>query len=391
MAFFSWIAVTQNGNIKRGVNFGRHESVVINYLSQQNLTVISCKISSLPKISRLHKAFFWQQLALLLEAGILLPDALGFLHQLTSHAYMKIYLHDAHAALQEGLALSELMEYSSMWSPLEKTMIAAGEKSGQLSFVCNALATHFTEQEAFIKNIKHSLLMPVITLIFFLGVILFFFFIIVPRFERMFAAMMAKSAHTLPALTRLLIDISHIFYSWWFWTIVVVLSLGIVTLVRKKYRNILSRLPFFEYVMKLYFLVSWLELLVIQIKAGIPIPAALYLAAQVVPDGKLRKQSLAVCNAVDEGMSFEQALSNEKAFDDSFLINMVSVGKSSNSLEKSLSLAHHYYQQKLYDVKGRILLLFQPLMILVLGLLVLILVVALYAPLFTMSSLIGVS
>lgn len=388
MAYFTWVAVDQAGTFKRGVLFGRHESAVIHQLAQQKMTIVSFFNTSVPRINRMVKASFWQQLSLLLEAGVLLPDALSIIHRMINQEYMKLVIGDLSAGLQEGLSLSQLMDYFSVWSSLERTMIAAGEKSGKLGLISASLAAYFTQQEKFIKHIKQALLMPLITLIFFIAVIFFFFLIIVPRFERLFQ----KIAHhqTMPTLTQWLISISHLFYSVWFWLGMGVMLGAGIWLCKKYIRLFVVKLPLISSMFRFYFLVSWVEIMMVQIKSGIPVPVALEVAAGV-SSAAYKMSALNVAHAVAAGSSLVAALEKEAVFNDELLLSMVQVGHSSGCLEKSLSLAYQHYQQQLRDMQTRITTLFQPVMILLLGLLVLVLVVALYAPLFTMSSLIDMA
>ena len=122
--------------------------------------------------------------------------------------------------------------------------------------------------------------------------------------------------------------------------------------------------------------------------SGVPLLEALRIAGQVLVNLVLRDESETIAVQVQEGASLSQALSQAEHFPP-LMVHMVASGESSGALEEMLERAAANQERELELTLGRLLALFEPLMVVIMGLIVLVIVLAIMLPIFDMTKMVG--
>jgi type IV pilus assembly protein PilC len=395
MPYFSWYGVDLRGKTRTGKLFARSEKDLNSTLLKRDIAVMRCHQSA-PLFLRRSiplscKLYFFQQLSVLLSSGILLPDALKILSEQVDHVYFQEIVGSLVDAVRSGVPLSDaLNRYPAVFHGVMITMVQAGQESGSLAASLAALSDYLETDQLFRKRLLSAALGPLFTLGFFIVVSLIIFIGIIPRFATIFIAV----NHDLPYLTTVLVAISSFVSSWRM--LVVGVLMAMMALVAQSYvrseqgRWTVSRwslrMPFIGPIVKKSFVVYFLRSLALLLEGGVPLVSALAIAKGSISNKVLQEYVQDVQYEVEAGSSLSQAMAvhQEDIFGQDILA-IVSVGEESGNLGSTLRRLAGHYQEKVQRMLTLITTLIQPLFMIILGVLVTLLILAVYLPIFNLA------
>jgi len=399
MSAFEYAALEQTGRTRKGVLEGDTPRQVRQQLREQGLTPLSIdevnRPSTQPRrisISATDLALLTRQLATLVRSGLALEEALRAISQQSEKARLKTLLLAVRSRVLEGHSLADgLSDFPSVFPSVYCATVAAGEQSGHLDLVLERLAD-YTENRQYIRQktllaLFYPALLTGVAILVVLGLLTY----VVPQVVQVFNHINQE----LPWLTRTLIGFSQFLQDWggWLLLLLIILGMGIAYLLRFD-----KPLAIFHHILLYTPLVSRLErganvarftrTLSILTESGVPMLDALRITAQVVSNRQIREAVETGCQKVREGSSLHAALGESGLFPP-MTLHLIASGEAGGKLETMLERAAVMQERELETLIGVLLGLFEPLLILLMGGIVLTIVLAILMPIFELNQLIS--
>jgi len=336
-------------------------------------------------------AIMSRQASTMLSSGLSLLRALTILADQTENKKLKEVLGKVRDDVERGVAFSDAVaKFPVEFPPIMINMIRAGETGGFLDQAMDSIATNFEKEHKLRSTIKSAMTYPVVVLIMSLLSVVIMLVFIVPIFQKMFSSLGGK----LPLPTMLLVYASH--------AMVYVLPILAVLIVAftfwwranknsDRVRGFLDpiklRLPVFGQLNQKIVIARFARNSSNMIGAGVPILQALQIVGQVSNNFVVQKALERVAESVRKGESIAGPLSAEKAFP-TMVSQMVAVGEDAGSMEIMLEKIASFYDDEVQATTEALTSLIEPLLIAFLGVVVGGMIVALYLPIFQITSLI---
>src|SRR3989304_7842161 len=208
MPYYSWRGVDLTATIKKGRLFARSYDHLDQLLLKRQIALLDGKVvrQLIPQPIRLaHTAQFFNRFSVLINAGVLVPDALSIVGDQLSNPQLQEIVHESARQVTEGIALSAAMkEYPLLFNNLMVQLVNAGEESGRLPQALRGICDYIENTQQFQRQVRAALMAPLITIIFFITITSLIFTVIMPRFVDIFASMNQE----VPPLTKKLLAIS---------------------------------------------------------------------------------------------------------------------------------------------------------------------------------------
>lgn len=398
MPAFEYTALDKQGKKRKGVLEGDTQRHIRQQLRDQAFIPLSVDEVSQKNTQRRRStirmgaadlALVTRQLATLVRSGLALEEALRAIAEQSPRS--KTLLLAVRSRVLEGHSLADgLGDYPAIFPQLYRATVAAGEQTGHLDIVLERLA-EYTEQRQYLRQktllaLFYPLLLTSVAILVVVGLLAY----VVPQVVQVFANINQQ----LPFLTRSLITISD-FLRDWGWVLLVILGLmavGFRYLLRfdrflNAFHYFLLRAPVVSRLERSTNVVRFTRTLSILLQSGVPILKALDITAQVVGNRPMRTALQQASEQVRQGSSLHHALEQSRLFPP-MTVYLIASGESSGNLEQMLERAAIMQERELETVIGVLLSLFEPILILVMGSIVLVIVLAILMPIFELNQLI---
>ena len=292
----------------------------------------------------------------------------------------------------EGHTLAYAMtEFPSVFNEMYRAMVNAGEHAGYLGPVLQQLADYTEQRQYTGQKLKMAMIYPFILVGVAIAVVLLLLIFVVPELVGIFA----HSNRELPALTSGLIATSDFFQLYGLWLVLGVFALFFIMrrLLRdpgrkKRWHNLLLRIPGVSRVLISMDTARFASTLSILMASGVPLLESLRIAGQVLTNLVLREDSEAVSEHVQEGASLNRALRESGRFPP-MMVHMVASGEASGELETMLERSATNQERELEMTLGTLMSLFEPLMVVFMGGMVLTIVLAILLPIFDLNTMVN--
>jgi type IV pilus assembly protein PilC len=292
------------------------------------------------------------------------------------------------SAVVRGSSLSGAMERTAVFTPYEYYSVRMGEESGRSADVFEELADHYADRVAIRGMLRQAFAYPIFVLCITTGVIAFMMNVIIPMFAQVFA----RSGTELPALTRSVLRMSTILRTYWPWTLAMIVVLGAAISLVKRSRHAQERMewliwcvPVLGPIQRKTRLARFCRSMAFLLSSGAPLDRALELSEQMTGSVRLQHALMTVRGEVIKGNSLGRSLSRHPEFEPS-MVAMIGVAEEVKQLDRMFQrLAERY----MADVKQRTAMLgsvLEPAMILIIAVLVGIVLVAMYLPMFKLGT-----
>ena len=332
-----------------------------------------------------------RQLATLVGSGMPLEQSLRLMAEQAENVTIKRLVSAIRSQVSEGQSLAHALEKAPAIFPSDYiATISAGEETGHLEQVLERLADDVEHSGKAKQSMMTALIYPLLMMTVAITVIILLLVYVVPQVTRVFGQMDQE----LPGLTLALLAISGWLKNYGFY-LFVLLTGSLVTFLlmlrdiekKKKWHGFLLKIPRLGYWFIVGNVSGWARSLGMLLGSGVPALDSLRIASERVDNLALKSDLDEVANRVREGDSLHQALLKTDRFPP-FLIHMVSSGESSGALDKMLLKVADYYDQRLKTVIDTGLKLFEPLLVIMMGGVVLLIVMAVLVPIIQMNQLI---
>ena len=343
------------------------------------------------RLSALDRVLFTRQLATLIASSLPIEEALAAVAQQTEKQHVSSLIMGIRSKVLEGHSLAaSLREYPTSFPDLYCSSVAAGEQSGYLDRVLDNLADYLDRQFESTRNVEMALFYPVALLIFAFGVVGALMVYVVPDM----IGVLQATGQSLPWFTVLLIGMTDWLRDYW-WLLLAGVA-GIVLSVRwalnqpgirRKWDKQKFSIPLVKRISRSSNAARYANTLSILTSAGVPLVEAMNIASDVVSNTWLQRRLKDATQTVSEGMSLKVALEQVGQFPP-MLLHMVGSGEQSGELDTMLSRVANYQQAEVERVVSTIVKLFEPLMLLIMGAVVLFIVMAILVPILSMNQLV---
>ncbi|AXA35704.1 Type IV fimbrial assembly protein PilC [Candidatus Sumerlaea chitinivorans] len=409
MPEYTYEALDKSGRQVKGIIEASSEEVIIEKLRNMGYYPLSVKlhkgkatqvdILALPglrnifhRIKRKHVTTFTRQLATLIDAGLPIMRSLKILEEQVESVVFKDKIAQIARDIESGSTLSDaLAKHPKVFDSLYVNMVRAGEMGGVLEAILNKIADFLEKRQAIMGKIRSAMMYPVIVSVLATGIVAFILLFIMPKFKEIFDQLGAE----LPWLTQVLIDASFILANYWYW---VIACLIVIYFILKKINQtregkyvfdvIKLKLPVFGELFRKTAIVRFAGTLATLITSGVPILQALDIVRETSGNEVVTRAMDEVYESVKEGETIHEPLSRCPVFPP-LVVHMVAVGEETGAIDQMLNKVAEAYEREVDDMVNAMASLLEPLMIVFLGVIVGVIVVALYLPLFTLPKVVG--
>jgi type II secretory pathway component PulF len=334
--------------------------------------------------------FFSQQLSTLYKAGVPLLTGLMSLSQQAENKRMKTMLEAISRQVEKGSTLFEAMaRHPEVFTPIYVNMIRAGETSGLLGQSLDRFVTLADRELRTRQRVKEATRYPkivILSLTIAFGVLITFVF---PRFAEVFS----RFNTPLPLPTRVMIGINHVFHTYWY--LILPAFFGTPFLIGHYIRTTKGkylwdrfkiRIPVFGPLFLKIALSRFAYIFVMLNRSGIPILQTLEITAATIDNVILSQTIEEIKRKVQGGSSLTNAMSESGRFTP-LVVQMLSVGESSGTLDEMLMRVTEYYDLEVENSIKKLSSYVEPTLTFFLGVVVLLLALAVFLPWWNLASL----
>ena len=406
MPAFRYKALNAEGKLVKGVLEGDSDRHVRAILRERRLKPVAVEsagsagakagrdwrsVFTQTKVSTADLALLTRQLATLIQSNMPIDESLRATAEQSRKPRIKALMLQVRARVAEGHTLAyALGEYPAVFDDMYRAMVSAGEHAGFLAQVLMQLADYTERRQYTQQKLMMALIYPFILLGVAVSVVVALMIYVVPELVGIFA----HTNSQLPPLTVALIAVSDFLQNSGLW-----LLLAIIVLVfswrywvdieanRKRWHRVLLKLPFASGVVIAMDTARFASTLSILMASGVPLLEGLRIASAVLTNRVLRDDAEAVAIAVEEGGSLHRALGVSGRFPP-MMVHMVASGEASGELEQMLERSATNQERELEMTMGTVSALFEPLMVVFMGGMVLTIVLAILLPIFDLNSMV---
>ncbi len=389
---FLWEGRDKTGKIIKGEMRSTGETMVKSTLRRQGVQVVKVKKrrgGSGGKVTEKDITLFTRQLATMMKAGVPLLQSFDIVGKGHANPAVAKLLMDIKMEVETGNSLTNAFrKYPLHFDALFCNLVAAGEQAGILDSLLDRLATYKEKIVAIKGKIKSALFYPIsiIVVAFVITAVIMIF--VIPAFKDLFQNFGAD----LPAPTLMVMAISDFFVSYWylifggifggFWFFFYSWKRS------KKMQMVMDRLflrlPVFGDVIRKATIARWTRTLSTMFAAGVPLVEALDSVGGASGNYVYVEATKKIQLEVSSGTSLTVAMQNSEVFPN-MVIQMVSIGEESGSLDGMLSKVADFFEAEVDDAVEALSSLMEPMIMVVLGTLIGGMVIAMYLPIFKMG------
>ncbi len=346
------------------------------------------EITIFDRVTIKDKAFIARQLATMLSSGLTLDKALGILKSQMQKPFLKKTLEDVAKSLEMGKTFSEaLKKHPKVFDKIFVNVVISGEAVGKLAEVLVRLADQLEQQSAFMTKIQGALYYPVFIIVT-MGIIMIIMMInVIPPLKDVFD----EFGTQLPWTTQALIGLSDFLAKYWVLIFVTVFVLAVIIyyFFRTKQGKIIFDNFMINYTMGLgkdVYMARFARTMSMLIQAGTPIIEAISITGEVMNNLVYQAVLARTIKQIEKGIPMSVQLEKSDKFP-ILIPQMISVGERTGKLEQVLGNLAKYYERE-SDAKVRALTsLFEPMIIILIGLGVAFIVFSIIVPIYQIAEL----
>jgi type IV pilus assembly protein PilC len=396
---YRYIARDGEGNRREGAKKASSREDMFAWLRSKDLTPISVEVEKvqtkksrrLPpykKVKPAELATFCWQVSTMIEGGMPITTAIETVSDDVDNKYFGAVLRMVAEEIQRGTSLHEAVsDHPKVFHTLARAMILAGETGGSLANSLTRLGEYYEARDQLIKKIKGATAYPIFVVIFIVLIIIALMTFIIPRFTVMFDQMKGE----LPAFTRGFMAFYDIVRSNAILIIVSIVGLigGWIGYGKTKSGHVVMsrwalKAPVFGNIVRQAFIATYCKTLATLTSCGVSILDAMDIIGGLTDNTVLIEAISKMKSRVSEGVAISDSMAETGAFT-TVAVKMTKVGEESGSLPEVLDKASEFYEKKLDATISAMLGMLEPILIVIVGAIVMVVILAMYLPIFTMS------
>lgn len=333
------------------------------------------------------KEGFYAELGTLLEAGVDIKTALEIISEEQEKKKFKIVFENIAKSIVEGGTLSAILKSTKGFTPYEFQSVKIGEEAGKLVMVLKELGSFYTNKIKQRRQVISAITYPLIVLCVAFAAVSFMLSFVVPMFSDVFK----RFGGDLPAITQLVLNLSKsIKGSFWILVFIVFTIIIFCYSQRKKiwFRNFSSkailRIPLVGKIVQKVYLSRFSNTMALLVGSKVPILQSIDLVKEMINFYPIEKSLQKISNDVLEGEALYKAIAKHKIFP-SKLVSLIKVGEEVNQLEIFFTKTANQYANEVEYQTNLLSKFIEPVIIVILGLIVGVILIAMYLPLFKLG------
>jgi type IV pilus assembly protein PilC len=334
---------------------------------------------------------FNQQFLTLIKAGLPILGSLEMLAKGQKNPNFSGQLLNVAARVRTGEPISSAFEAQGGFPLMYTTTLLAGERSGNLEEVLGRYLSFQRVTLAFRKKLVASLIYPALLITLVIGMFIFMVTFVVPQFAKLYD----QIGTSLPAITLVMLSIGRISQQYILYILPLV-ALGVFLLWRwsrtdagaERIDSIRIALPVFGKIWLKYQVAMFARTLSTLLTGGIPLVPSLETAARSITSKRISKAVFSSVVSVREGKGLALSLQGTKVFPD-LSTEMIEVGESTGALPQMLNSVAEFFEEDVQTALTAALALIEPAILIVMGVVVVIILISLYLPIFSMGNTMG--
>jgi type IV pilus assembly protein PilC len=392
MAEFVIRLADERGHVQEQVQSAATADELRQRFSQAGYFVYSVKPRGLTGGARKAKLetflIFNQQFLTLIKAGLPILGSLEMLAKGQKNPNFAGQLQNVAARVRTGEAISSAFEAQGGFPLMYTTTLLAGERSGNLEEVLGRYLSFQRISLAFRKKLQASLIYPALLITLVFGMFIFLVTFVVPQFAKLYAQIGTK----LPTITLMMLALGKgaqhyvlyilpavalIVYGLWRW--------GRSEAGADRIDRVRIALPLFGKIWLKYQVAMFARTLSTLLSGGIPLVPSLETAARSITSKRISKAVFTSVTSVREGKGLAKSLEATRVFPE-LSVEMIEVGESTGALPQMLNSVSEFFEEDVQTALTAALALIEPAILIVMGVVVVVILIALYLPIFSMSN-----
>jgi general secretion pathway protein F len=383
MTTFFFRAIAPDGKVRTGSLSADTDKLVARELRRQGLTPVYVGVEQKKNLAlkmpftaggkRRDVLFFTQELSTLLTSGIPVDRALSITQELTERTGFRAIVSDVLRVLKGGKSLAEsLATHPDYFSELYVNMVRAGEASGSLAAVFERLSEFERSRDELRNYIISSMIYPGLLACVGLGSILILMNFVVPRFASVFE----DSHMQIPVPTQIMLEVSKFVQAWWW---VVAVAIGVLFAAFKSYTStqegrihwdkIRLRIPLLGDALLKAETSRFARAMSTLIANSVPLVQSLGISAGILNNRYLSRALAEVAQGVKRGEGLATPMRKAAVFPP-LAAHLLTVGEETGKLDQMFGRMAEIYDADTRSAIRRFTSLFEPLVILVMGIVV---------------------
>lgn len=338
------------------------------------------------RVKQDHVVAMSRELAIMIETGVPIADALSLLAEHAENPVIKSTMVSTLADVSEGKSLTEsISKHPKIFPKLYVSMIASAEVGGTLHSTLRQAAEYLEMSLDMRRKVRGALTYPAVLVTAMTGVMIFMMVFLVPRFTELFKHMGAKVPFTFTVMTMMSDFLRN---DWW---LVLIMIAGAIFGFRAflkwpkgnaMFARTLLKIPMVGDTIKKVVMARTLRALSTLLDSGVSMLVALDTVSQVALNVVYEQAIMRARSQVEGGSSLTDAVTGAKVFP-GMVCQMIAVGEKSGRLTSVLMHVAHYYEREVDARLKSLATIIEPVMIVVLGIMVGVIAVSIFSPLYS--------
>jgi len=400
MPLYKYVGIKKDGTTVKGRYFASDYNALKTELAKQRIKLISHNrlgerrtsnffaVSS--KVSMKEFVTFVTQLSIMIKAGSSIPDSLNVLRNQTFTTYFKNVISDVYESVLKGEYLSDALDdHPKVFPSFFTSMVYIGELSGNLSMVLDESVKYYENDQKMKKKAKSAMIYPIFLLVIITAVFFLLMLMVVPQFVDMINSFGGE----VPLITKIVSNLSAFIVKNVAYIAIIAFTLifgGILFFKKTRLGKQTSdwikyHCPVIKTITKNTITTRFCSAFAILLSSGMNVLDCLKAMPRIIDNIEFSKRFKKTIRDVNDGEKLTTALDRSEVFPQ-MLIQMTSVGERSSSLETVYKTVESYYAEELAASISRATALLEPITIIILGVIVLIVILSIMLPLFSLMS-----
>ena len=339
------------------------------------------------KMKEKSLAVVCDQFAILLRAGLPIVRTLELIANQTEDKTLKGILLEAAEEVAAGYSLADSLEKHGDGLPTTFIeSIRAGEESGSLEIVFKRLSSYYEKTSRTKAKVKSAMIYPAIVMIIAVVVVAIIMIFAVPVFKSTFESMGTE----LPAITQFVVASSDFWVHWW-WLVAILIGAAVIGVQvakkNEKFHLMWSKLgikvPVLGRINLMNAASQYSGTMSVMMAAGLPIVKAVGVTARSLTNFYMAKSLENTLPDLEAGKPLATCLREQGTFPE-LAVEMTAVGDQTGALENTMNVISEYYDNEVETATARAMSVLEPMIIVVLAVIVFVLLLSVYLPMFTM-------
>ncbi len=334
------------------------------------------------------KLLFFQLLSAMISAGLPILEGLGLLEKQMKNPKLKLVIASIINSVEDGNSLAQSMrENGDIFDEATCSVVEAGEKSGKLNDVMKELVDQNEQLDAIEKKIKGVMMYPIIVIVVMIILSIVVLIFVIPKLVDIFGG-----SENLPLPTRIMITMSDLLKTQWLFLGIIFFAVIFAFNLWKKspggsrqWGNFLIGLPIVGGLLRGMILNRITRIFGFLISSGVPIVEGLNITAHIAENDMYKEKLLLAADDLTKGISIAENLSDNETLFPPMLINMISIGEKSASLDSIMLKAADFYKSELDRKVDNLSKVMEPVILGFIALGAVFMILAIYLPILQMN------